>query len=543
MTIRLYNIAAEISEEVSAPVNSAEHRRALVAKAAQTLGLQTADVVDMRVVGRAIDARHKPRFVYTLDVDLGEREREMLEDLPLHAARVLADERIPEPQPGSERLPGRIVVIGAGPGGLFAAFTLARHGYRPLVIERGKPVAARVDDVACFHAQKALDPESNCLFGEGGAGTFSDGKLTTRIDDVRISSVLATLIECGAPDEIAYDAKPHVGTDRLRTVIENLRKKIEALGGEFRFSCRLDSVRPKNGVVELACGAEIIESGALVLAIGQSARDTYAMLRDSGVALERRAFQMGLRIEHAREMIDGAQYGRWCGHPALGAADYRLVWKGEGGCRPVYSFCMCPGGEVMAATAQDGCLCTNGMSNYARDSEFSNSALVAPVTAEDFASFGEQGDPLAGVRFQEHWERAAFHLGGEAWCAPAQPATDFLAGSKPAAIRRTSYRFGVTPEDLAPILPDFVIGAIRRALPIFGSSINGFDGASALLMGPETRVSSPVRIPRNEETRESVSTPGLYPVGEGAGYASGIMSSAVDGVLTAEAIISRFARP
>jgi hypothetical protein len=543
MTIRLYNIAADISEEFAGPPQSRRHRDALAAKAAEALGVNAADIISIRLVRRAIDARHKPRFVLTLDVDLGERERGMLENLPLHAARVLAEEAVTEPRPGAEPLAGRPVIVGAGPAGLFAALTLARSGYRPLIIERGKPVAARVEDIARFHSQRALDPESNYLFGEGGAGTFSDGKLTTRIDDSRISGILATLVECGAPEEISYDAKPHVGTDRLRGVLVNLRKKIESLGGEFRFGCRLDRIRAKDGALALSCSGERIESGAVILAIGQSARDTYAMLRDSGVALERRAFQMGLRIEHPRELIDQSQYADWRGHPALGAAEYRIVWTGESGFRPVYSFCMCPGGEVMAATAQDGCLCTNGMSNHARDGGFSNSALVVPVSPEDFASFGIQGDPLAGVRFQEHWERAGFRLGTGRWRAPAQPAPDFLAASVPAKTRETSYRFGVIPADMSHVLPPFIITSIRKALPVFGKSVKGFDGAGALLIGPETRVSSPVRIPRNEETRESISTRGIYPVGEGAGYASGIMSSAVDGILTAEAIIARFARP
>jgi len=543
MTIRLYNIAATISGKFAGPPQSAGQREALAAKAAEALGVNAADIIGVRLVRRAIDARHKPRFVLTLDVDLGERERGMLENLPLHAARVLAEEAVPEPQPGAEPIAGRPVIIGAGPAGLFAALTLARRGYRPLVIERGKPVAARVQDVARFHSQKTLNPESNYLFGEGGAGTFSDGKLTTRIDDPRISAVLATLVECGAPEEISCDAKPHVGTDRLRGVLVNLRGKIESLGGEFRFACRLDRITSGGGALELSCGGEKIESGAVVLAIGQSARDTYAMLRDAGVALERRAFQMGLRIEHPRELIDRSQYGKWREHPALGAADYRIVWKGESGFRPVYSFCMCPGGEVMAATAQDGCLCTNGMSNHARDGKFSNSALVVPVFPEDFASCGEQNDPLAGIRFQEQWERAGFKLGAGLWRAPTQTAPDFLAGSASAKMRETSYRFGVVPADLSQVLPPFIITSIRKALPVFGQAIRGFDGADALLIGPETRVSSPVRIPRNEESRESVSTRGLYPVGEGAGYASGIMSSAVDGILTAEAIIARFARP
>jgi len=543
MTIRLYNIAAAISGDLAAFPLSARQTETLAAEAAQTLGLKPADILALRVVRRAIDARHTPRFVFTLDIDLGEREREMLENLPLHAARVLAEETEPEPQPGPGPLPARPVVVGAGPAGLFAAFTLARSGYRPLVIERGKPVPDRLADIAAFHAQKSLDPESNYLFGEGGAGAFSDGKLATRIDDPRIATVLAALVECGAPPEIAIDAKPHVGTDRLRAVLVNLREKIESLGGEFRFNTRLDAITPRGDALELQCSGEKIPAGILVLAIGHSARDTYAMLRDSGVALERRAFQMGLRIEHPRELIDRAQYGNWFKLPALGAADYRIVWKGAPGPRPVYSFCMCPGGQLMAATAQPDCLCTNGMSNHARDGKFSNSALVSPVTPGDFASFAPQGDPLAGLRFQEHWERAAFTLAGGEYRAPAQTAPDFIAGSVPATLPETSYAFGLAPADLSAILPPFIIQAIRKALPVFAGSINGFDGPDALLIGPETRVSSPVRITRDDDTRVSLSTPNLYPVGEGAGYASGIMSSALDAILTAHSIISRFSRP
>ncbi len=543
MTIRLYNIFADITEEAQSPRFSLQKEQTLTAKAAECLGINAADVKSLRVVRRAIDARHRPRFVYTLDVNLGDRERDLYENLPMHSARVLAQEKILEPTPGQEPLTGRPVVVGAGPAGLFAALTLARCGYRPLVLERGKPVAQRVADIAGFHSKRELDPESNHLFGEGGAGTFSDGKLTTRIDDLRIAGVLATLVECGAPGEILFDAKPHVGTDRLRAVLVNLRKKIEALGGEFRFETKVDGLKVKGNVLELLSGVEKFESAAVLPATGHSARDTYEMLRDAGVTLEPRAFQVGLRIEHPQEIINTAQYGKWSGHPALGAADYRLVWKGDGDFRPVYSFCMCPGGEVIAATAQQGRLCTNGMSDYARDGQFANSALVVPVSPEDFASFGGPGDPLAGIRFQEHWEIAAFKLGGGRYGAPAQSVPDFLSGCVTDRIRETSYRFGVAPADLSAVLPPFAIKSIRKALPVFGRAVRGFDGADALLIGPETRASSPVRIQRNDETRQSVSTPGLYPAGEGAGYASGIMSSAIDGILSAEAIISRFALP
>jgi len=543
MTIRLYNVFADISEERPPARVSPQHERVLAAKAAERLGIDAAEVKNLRVVRRAVDARHRPRFVYTLDVDLGERERALCEYLPLHSARVLAQEEIPKPAPGSEPLAGRPLAVGAGPAGLFAALTLAQYGYRPLVLERGRPVAQRVEDIARFHAERTLDPESNCLFGEGGAGTFSDGKLTTLIDDPRIAGVLAVLVECGAPEEIIFDAKPHVGTDRLRDVLVNLRKKIEALGGEFRFGARVEKIIPTGNALKVSAAGEKYESGAVLLAIGHSARDTYMMLRDAGVTLEPRAFQIGLRIEHPQEIINTAQYGKWSGHPALGAADYRLVWKGTDGFRPVYTFCMCPGGEVMAATAQPGRLCTNGMSNCARDGRFANSALVVPVSPEDFASFSTPGDPLSGIRFQEHWERAAFGLGGGDYGAPAQKARDFLSGSVGGGVGETSYRFGVVPADLSMIIPDFATRSIRRALPVFGKALKGFDEADAVLIGPETRVSSPVRIVREDGARRAVSTPALYPAGEGAGYASGIMSSAVDGILSAEAIITRFACP
>jgi len=529
MTVRLYDIKL--------PLGSDERRLAEIA--GERLGVAPGGIRDVRIRRRSIDARQKPRvcFVYTLDIDVAES----LSSDSLRQLEVPDEGSAwPHPEAGTSELRGRPVVVGAGPAGLLAAFTLAQRGFSPLVIERGKPGEARAADVAEFLASRTLDPESNILFGEGGAGTFSDGKLYTGKGGGRARQVLKLFVQCGAPEDIAYDAKPHVGTDFLRAMVIALREKTEQAGGEFRFGCKATGLAIERGqLAGVKCGGELVESGAVVLAIGHSARDTFEVLLAEGVALERKPFQLGLRIEHPQCLIDRTQYGEAAGHPQLPAADYRLVAKASAHGRSVHSFCMCPGGVVVPAVSEAGGLVTNGMSYRARDLAWANGALVTTAEPKDFGGDG----PLAGVEFQRHWERRAFEMAGSNYDCPAQRASDFVRGRTSRSLPDSSYPFGLVSCPVAGALPDFAAEALARALPVFERKLRGFLSDRALLLGPETRASSPVRIVRSQDTRESVNLPGLYPVGEGAGYAGGIMSSAIDGILTAEQIVRRFAPP
>jgi uncharacterized FAD-dependent dehydrogenase len=419
-----------------------------------------------------------------------------------------------------------------------AALTLAQMGFRPLILERGKLVRERTRDTWGFWRRGILDPESNVQFGEGGAGTFSDGKLYSGIKDPRhlTRKLLTAFVEAGAPDEILISSKPHIGTFRLVTVVEGIRARIEALGGEYRFQARvedinLDANRHIRGLV--LAGGEEIDADHVVLAIGHSARDTFAMLHRRGVHITAKPFSIGARIEHPQSLIDRARFGGFAGHPMLGPADYKLVHHAGNG-RSVYSFCMCPGGRVVAATSETGCVATNGMSQYSRAEFNANAGIVVGVTPEDFP-----GDPLAGIGFQQRWERAAYLAGGSKYAAPAQLVGDLLAGRASAALGSVvpSYRPGVVPADLGACLPGFAIEAIREALGQFARDIPGFAMHDAVLTGVETRTSSPIRIVRGADGH-SQNTRGLFPAGEGAGYAGGIMSAGVDGIRVAEAVAS-----
>jgi hypothetical protein len=405
-------------------------------------------------------------------------------------------------------------------------------GFKPLILERGKPVKQRAADTFGFWKKGGLDPESNVQFGEGGAGAFSDGKLTTRIKDRQFIArmVLNELVQAGAPPETAFAGKPHIGTYRLMGVVENLRKTILSLGGEIRFNARVEELVIRDGAV---CGARLadgslVQGSAIILAIGHSARDTFRMLHRLGVCLEPKPFSMGLRIEHPQALINRRQLGKSAGNPLLGAADYSLVHHASNG-RTVYSFCMCPGGKVLAAASEENGLVTNGMSQHARDFVNANSALVVGVGPDDFPP-----GPLGGMEFQRHWEQKAYELGGGGYIAPAQLVGDFLEGrpSAGAGSVRPSYRPGVRFADLGNSLPLYIIEAVREAIPVFDRKIRGFAMPDAVLTGVETRTSSPVRIMR-DETGQSVNVKGLYPAGEGAGYAGGILSSAVDGIKAA----------
>ncbi|CAH2030224.1 NAD(P)/FAD-dependent oxidoreductase [Trichlorobacter ammonificans] len=508
----------------------------LGALAARTIGLQPADLHDFHIVRKGVDARKKPRvlLVYTVTFAL---DPVLASRLPAASVAGLepappAETLLPPPRAVAAPAPSPIIIVGMGPAGLFCALRLARHGLTATVLERGKPVEERVGDVARFWRDGLLDRESNVQFGEGGAGTFSDGKLTCRLRDPNSAWVLEELVRFGAPPEIRYLAKPHVGTDRLRSVVAAARRHLQQLGFDLRFSTRLDGIAAAKGSVSaarLAGGAELA-CRHLVLAIGHSARDTYTMLARCGLPMERKPFAIGLRVEHPQGVIDRIQYGR--PHPALPRADYALTWNNTASGRSCYSFCMCPGGLVVAGSSEEGMVVTNGMSNLGRDSGLANSALVVNVRPEDFGDT----DPLAGVRFQQTWEQRAFTAGGGSYRAPAANLLTFLGSGR--GRYASSYRPGTVEADLTTVLPPYVTETLREGIPAFGRKMKGFVTAEATLTGVETRTSAPLRILRDESC-QSLALEGLYPAGEGAGYAGGIMSAALDGVRIADLIALR----
>jgi uncharacterized FAD-dependent dehydrogenase len=525
--------------EVRLPLDHSEDElRAAIVKA---LGIAPGELVRYSIFRRSFDARKKGSIslIYHLDVETT-RDEEILRRPP---GRFGAGPRVgPAPDTSyrfvaraPENLALRPIVIGLGPCGLFAGLVLAQMGFRPILLERGKEVRERTVDTFGFWRKGKLDPESNVQFGEGGAGTFSDGKLYSQIKDPehRGRKVLTEFVEAGAPPEILFVSKPHIGTFRLVKMVESLRAKIEALGGEIRFQARVvDLIREQGKVrgVVLADGARL-EADHVVLAVGHSARDTFQMLYDRGVYIEAKPFSIGFRIEHPQSLIDRCRFGRQAGHPVLGAADYKLVHHCRNG-RSVYSFCMCPGGTVVAAASEPGRVVTNGMSQYNRAEPNANSGIVVGITPEDYP-----GSPLAGIDLQRRLEESAFELGGGTYDAPAQLVGDFLAGRPSTAVGSVvpSYQPGVRWGDLSTSLPEYAIAAIREALPMFDEQMRGFAMKDAVLTGVETRTSSPIRIKRNESF-QSLNTEGLYPAGEGAGYAGGILSAAVDGIKVAEAV-------
>ncbi|WP_127058732.1 NAD(P)/FAD-dependent oxidoreductase [Veillonella ratti] len=493
-------------------------------------------IQEIHVVRRAVDARKKPHitFVYTLFVAV-QNEAVVMKKLG-RDKNVSTMEPI-EPEPivhGEQVLKERPVVVGFGPAGMLAAFYLAREGYRPIVLERGQDVDQRSHDVETFWQTGEFKAESNVQFGEGGAGTFSDGKLTTRVTHPRLHEIAKYFVQFGAPQEILYKHKPHVGTDVLRGMVKAMREQIIAWGGEVRFGAKLTKLQlAANQVVGVEVNDEEIIPTNLVLAgVGHSARDTYEMLYNTGIAMESKPFAVGVRIEHPQSMIDISQYGIEPAELGLGAAEYSVVYHDKETGRTAYSFCMCPGGEVVASASEDGHVVTNGMSLYARASGVANSALVVTVGPDDFGTH-----PLGGVAFQREWERKAFELGGHDYKAPLQTVGDFLARQKGAvpegnAAAPHSYRPGVVAADLHECLPTYVTDVMERALPYFGRRIKGFDEPQICMTGVETRTSSPLRILRDDD-RQSPTVKGLYPMGEGAGYAGGIMSAALDGAETA----------
>lgn len=501
------------------------------------LGASAAEMAGYTVHKRSYDARKRTAImlIYSVDVDLPEAvQHALLERKPAHAAPA-PDMRYRFVAHAPERLKSRPMIVGFGPCGLFAALILAQSGFRPIVLERGKPVRERTRDTFGLWRASKLDPESNVQFGEGGAGTFSDGKLYSQIKDPRHygRKVLHEFVLAGAPEEILTVSKPHIGTFRLVSMIEKMRAGIEALGGEIRFESRVDDVLIDKGQVRgvRLAGGEELACEHLVLAVGHSARDTFGMLFERGVQIEAKPFSIGFRIEHPQSMVDRERFGPNAGHPLLGAADYKLVHHCGNG-RSVYSFCMCPGGTVVAATSEVGQVVTNGMSQYSRNERNANAGLVVGISPDDYP-----GGALAGIEFQRRLERQAFKLGGGDYRAPGQRVADFLAGrpSTQFGSVQPSYTPGVQPTDLASALPDYAITALREAIPALDRQLKGFAMDDALLTGVETRTSSPIRIPRGTDY-QSVNTRGLYPAGEGAAYAGGIYSAAIDGIEVAQAV-------
>lgn len=515
------------------PLCLGEKETLLPQKIAGTLKFPVTDIISWKIVRKGIDARKKPEVlrVYSVDFEVPDPQAVLAMNAGNPRLIVAMDE--PVKAVAKIVLPCKVVVAGMGPAGLFAALSLAESGARVTLVERGRPVAERLGDVQRFWQHRQLNPESNMQFGEGGAGTFSDGKLTSRLNNPYMQQVLMTLVRFGAPEEILWQAKPHVGSDRLRALLVRFREHLIGLGVEILFSTRLTGIETagKNIVAVELNDADRLETNQLVLALGHSARDSYQMLYDSGVAMAAKAFAIGLRVEHPLELINSIQYGMEK-HPDLPPAEYSLAWNNKHSGRGCYSFCMCPGGMVVNASSEPGKIVVNGMSNFRRDTDSSNSALVVAVRPGDF----DAEDPLSGMRFQRHWEQQAFIAGGANWSAPAQPLLEFLNGK--GGRLSSSCRPQVKHTDLSTCLPGFVTQELRSALPQFERRMRGFISEEASLVGIETRTSAPLRILRSENC-ESISHSGFYPAGEGAGYAGGIMSAAVDGLKVAESIIKK----
>jgi len=505
----------------------------------ERLKIKDTELLDFTVFKRSYDARKKNseiKFVYIIDLTVSHEKPVLARFKDDVHVRPAPDTNYYPVGQAQEGLTERPLVIGFGPCGLFAALILAQMGFKPIVLERGKDVRRRTKDTWALWRNKVLTPESNVQFGEGGAGLFSDGKLYSQIKDPKFygRKVMHEFVRAGAPEEIMYVSKPHIGTFRLTGVVSTMREEIRALGGEVRFESKVSDFMIEDGRMQgvVMANGEEIRSRYIVLALGHSSRDTFRKIHERGVFIEAKPFAVGFRIEHPQSLIDKARLGKYAGHPELGAADYKLVYHAKNG-RAVYSFCMCPGGTVVAATSEPNRVVTNGMSQYSRNERNANAGIVVGITPEDYP-----GGPLAGVEFQEALESRAYELGGSDYCAPGQLVGDFIRNKASSEFGEVepSYKPGVRLGDLNPSLPKYVIDAIREALPEFGKQIRGFDRDDAILTGIETRTSSPVRITRDNESLQSLNTRGLYPAGEGAGYAGGILSAGVDGIKVAEAV-------
>lgn len=533
---------------------------------ADKLGIKKHALHKVQVLHRAVDARRKNNIglLYHVAAEVDVPQSLSAKMLKRPGVSIFASVKPEEPELGEEPLTERPVIIGAGPAGLTAALELAKYGYRPLVLERGRSLEKRVADVDRFWQTGKFDPVSNVQFGMGGAGTFSDGKLTTRVNDPVMADILQAFVKAGAPEEILTEHKPHVGTDKLRAMVKGLVAEIESCGGKILCETQVTDFLVEDGRLKglLLNNGTVMATEAVILACGHSARDTYKVLAAKGVGMEAKAFAIGVRVEHPQALIDKAQYGEFAGHPLLGVADYALVYHTEDKKRAAYSFCMCPGGQVVAAASEAGGVVVNGMSLYQRDSGIANSALVVNVTPADFGT-----DPLAGAEFQRKYERMAFVAGGKNYKAPAQSVQSFLQGTG-ATLRDAqnclkefvlknentcpegnagkhlsgimpSYRPGVTETALDSVLPAYVTDTLKLGIQYFGHKIQGFDGPAGILTGVETRTSAPVRILRGKDY-QSVTHAGLYPCGEGCGYAGGIMSASLDGYHVARAVMKKY---
>lgn len=523
--LRIPNIKLSIKED----------RTALKKEILNKLNIKEESLISYKLVKQSIDARKKNdiSFVYTVDAEL-EDEQKVLKGIINKSITITPDRSYEYPKKGSKNANIRPIIVGTGPAGLFAGLILAQMGYKPILLERGKKVKERAEDVETFWTTGKLNTESNVQFGEGGAGTFSDGKLNTLTKDPRGAKVLEEFVEAGGPKDILYINKPHIGTDILRDLVVNIRENIIEFGGEVRFESKLTDLIIENDELKgiIVNGNEELSTNTLLLGIGHSARDTFEMLYDRGLDIIQKAFSIGVRIEHPQELIDKSQYGNFAGNPKLGAAEYKLSGHFNNG-RSAYTFCMCPGGEIVAAASEENRLVTNGMSYHDRDQTNANSALLVNITPDDFNS----EHPLAGLEFQRKWEELAFQIGGGNYSAPAQLVGDFLSDTPSTEYRsvKPSYTPGVELTDLRKCLPDYVVETIKKALPEFNRKIKGFAHKDAVMTGVETRSSSPIRIERNENYESNIK--GIYPMGEGAGYAGGIISAAVDGIRVAEEII------
>ncbi len=513
----------------------------LPAEVAKRLCVPVEDLASLKVLRRSLDARNRYRleFVYSLTLSVPDADVERFE----FGNGIQVDPWVPpvfeDPDPGQEPLPYRPVIIGSGPAGLLAGYFLALRGYRPIIIERGQAVKERVPAIRKFDTGREHDNENNYLFGEGGAGCFSDGKLTCRITGPDVDWVLQSFVDCGGRSSLLYEHRPHLGSNKLPLICRNYRRKIEALGGEYRFGCRLEGLQFQDGVLKgLETSSGFIPTSLCVLAVGHSARDTYEMLLKTGLPLQQKAFQLGLRIEQPQEIVNQRKYGHDEYLQLLGAADYSLVAKGQ---RDLFTFCMCAGGIVIPSVSEPNMYCSNGMSNSRHDSSFANSGLVVTLEPHEFGS----SHPLAGVHLQRQYESIAFELTGGNYEAPVQRAKDFLADRTPSPTEKlpSSYERGTKARNLAAVLPPPILQAMRVGLPIMDEQWRGNYLKDAVLVGPEMRGSSPVRIERDYTTFEIPNMPGVYPIGEGAGYAGGIVTAAVDGLRAARKIVAKYRVP